>query len=286
MTGDCHGKTDARYKCCKPARKCTTPAVATSKSCTAVNKGHGFFDPNNCEVKSKCADKGNDCCINLRLHDAVECKDGPSFNDVRGWNCASWNNYNCYQYYGYSVSDLDDVRRNCPATCGTCQQENKGIVNDEPNDTRVCTGAWIPVVTGDCVSNSKGKYKCCAPADECTTVTSATTTIATSTTSTTTSTTTTTAEVSTTMTTAATPTAATAGPAGKSTQMPNPEATSSPLSSRLLWNNLNCCWHQNISSIPVGCVGWRTSCYLVLWSGCPFKESRQCPPEHPFPSRP
>eukprot|EP00930_Biecheleria_cincta_P062196 TRINITY_DN4769_c0_g1_i1.p1 TRINITY_DN4769_c0_g1~~TRINITY_DN4769_c0_g1_i1.p1 ORF type:complete len:1725 (+),score=155.69 TRINITY_DN4769_c0_g1_i1:24-5198(+) len=48
------------------------------------------------------------------------CVDDSSFEDVRGFPCASWAGFSCSYYTGYSESQLSDVRRNCPLSCQLC----------------------------------------------------------------------------------------------------------------------------------------------------------------------
>ena len=56
-----------------------------------------------------------------------ESQDNPGYTDIKGFSCSSWDGFDCSNYYGYETQDLQDIRENCPTSCGISHQGGYSI---------------------------------------------------------------------------------------------------------------------------------------------------------------
>jgi len=50
------------------------------------------------------------------------CEDDADYVDKESYSCRDWEGYACYTYSGYTAAEMLELRTNCPAACGLCEE--------------------------------------------------------------------------------------------------------------------------------------------------------------------
>jgi hypothetical protein len=122
------------------------------QQCAADGLWYACSD-SNCASSRSCASNGGllSCACD---RPPSNCQDTAGFKDSKEYKCADWKSYNCDAYMGYSDSDMQNVRTNCPLSCKVCTPDPPEGEEKGPEEKAEEKGEWWE----DWWQNTKGAW--------------------------------------------------------------------------------------------------------------------------------